>query len=338
MNIWVSRALLGTLIALIIGALLMPVWLAALLSILFYLLLEPVVSTLQARGVGRNTAIALALIPPVLLLVYGSSYALDAARGYLPEFSADLDKLQTAIITLMSELDQQLEYRAGLRLNLAEQASTVDPGSWVHPEKLLASTSWLANILLNLALVPLLAWFMLRDYRSLRDNALNLLPNHLFELGWLMYHRVSTRLQAYLQGLVLQALILASITSAGFWLIGLPSPLLLGALTGIAGLVPYLGPVLAIIAPVLVTVAGPGLDSSALLEIMIVLAVGFGFDNLVVIPFLLAGSVNLHPAVAMVAVIIAGYFGGITGMVLIIPLLGILRIVIETTYRGLSSP
>jgi len=73
------------------------------------------------------------------------------------------------------------------------------------------------------------------------------------------------------------------------------------------------------------------------MEIVLVLAVGFGFDNAVVIPFLLAGSVNLHPAVAMLAVVIAGHVGGITGMVLVIPLLGMLRIISETTWRGLQS-
>ena len=69
----------------------------------------------------------------------------------------------------------------------------------------------------------------------------------------------------------------------------------------VAGLVPYLGPLLAMLAPVLMMVAGPGLDPGTLMEIVLVLAVGFGFDNAVVIPFLLAGSVNLHPAVAMLA-------------------------------------
>ncbi len=204
-------------------------------------------------------------------------------------------------------------------------------------ERLLASTSWLANLILNLALVPPLAWFLLRDYRGWRDRALALLPNNQFELGWLMYHRVCTRLQAYLRGLALQAMILAAITATGFWLIGLPSPLLLGILTGVAGFVPYLGPLLALIAPVLMMVAGPGLDPGTMMEIILVLAVGFGFDNAVVIPFLLAGTVNLHPAVAVVAVVIAGHVGGVTGMVLVIPLLGMLRIITETTYRGLQS-
>ncbi|MFN3714047.1 MAG: AI-2E family transporter [Alcanivoracaceae bacterium] len=338
MTRWPTRLLLGLLAALALGYLLKPLWLAALLCILFYLLLEPIVSQLQSSGLRKDLAIAVALLPPLLLLVYGVTHGIDLGRDYLPQLGTDLEKLQAGILTFLADTDGRLEAVFGLRLHLADQAAALNPGSWVQAERLLASTSWLANVLLNLALVPLLAWFLLRDYRSLRDRALSLLPNAQFELGWLMYHRVCTRLQAYLRGLVLQALILASITAIGFWLIGMPSPIMLGLLTGVAGLVPYLGPLLATVAPVLMLIAGPGLDPAMLMEIVLVLAIGFGFDNAVVIPFLLAGSVNLHPAVAMVAVVIAGHVGGIAAMVLVIPLLGMLRILIETTYRGLQSP
>jgi predicted PurR-regulated permease PerM len=338
MKLWLVRMTIGALVALAIGYLLMPLWIAALLCIIFYLLLEPLVGTLQAFGVRKDLAIATALLPPLMALVYGAAHLTDVGREYLPQLGTDIEQLQQGVIRTIAGFDIHLESLLGLQLHLASQAAALDLRGWVQPERLLASTSWLANILLNLVLVPPLAWFLLRDYKRWRDQALSMLPNHQFELGWLMYHRVCTRLQAYLRGLVLQALILASITSAGFWLIGMPSPLMLGALTGVAGLVPYLGPLLAMIAPVLVMIAGSGLDPGTLLEIALVLAIGFGFDNAVVIPFLLAGSVNLHPAVAMVAVVIAGHVGGITGMVLVIPLLGMLRIITETTYRGLRSP
>jgi predicted PurR-regulated permease PerM len=339
MKIWALRMLIGALIVAAIGYLLTPLWIAALFCVLFYLLLEPLVSTLQAAGVRKDLAIAGALLPPLIGLVWGAAHLIESLRDYLPQLGSDLEQLQQGVARALAGLDSYLQSTFSMHLNLAAQAESIqlDMRGAAKAERLLASTSWLANLILNLALVPPLAWFLLRDYRGWRDRALALLPNNQFELGWLMYHRVCTRLQAYLRGLALQAMILAAITATGFWLIGLPSPLLLGILTGVAGFVPYLGPLLALIAPVLMMVAGPGLDPGTMMEIILVLAVGFGFDNAVVIPFLLAGTVNLHPAVAVVAVVIAGHVGGITGMVLVIPLLGMLRIITETTYRGLQS-
>jgi len=337
MNVWFSRLLIGGIILLAIGYLMAPLWLALLLSALLYLLLEPFVAPLQAAGVRKDLAIATVLLPPLILLVVAVAHGVNLTRDYLPQIGTDLEHLQRSVGLLLGGLDDQVEGILGMRLHLAEQSEAFNLRDWVQAERLIASTSVLGNLLLNLTLVPLLAWFMLRDYRGLRDRLLSFLPNHQFELGWLMYHRVCVRLQAYLRGLVFQALILASITAIGFWLIGLPSPLMLGALTGIAGLVPYLGPLLAMLAPVLMMIAGPGLDGGMLLEIIVVLMIGFGFDNLVVIPFLLAGSVNLHPAVALVAVIIAGNLGGIVAMVLVIPLLGMARIIVETMLGGLQS-
>ena len=337
MIIWSARALIIALALGAVGYLLSPVWLTLAVCVLLYLLLEPLTATLQALGARKDLAIAASLLPPLVLLGLAAAYAVDTARLYLPQLDGDLTRLQQGLAGLLTDLGQQWPLLAGLTSQLAEQSRDWQPGDWWQLDKVLASTSLVASLIINVLLVPPLAWFMLRDYRTLRDRLLSLLPNNQFELGWLLYQRISVRLQAYLRGLFLQALILSTLTASGFWLIGLPSPLMLGALTGIAGLIPYLGPFLALLAPVLLSLLGPGLDGQLLLEIIIVLVIGFGFDNLVVIPFLLASSVNLHPAVALLAVVVAGAIGGITAMVIVIPLLGMLRIVASTLYGGLGD-
>jgi predicted PurR-regulated permease PerM len=81
----------------------------------------------------------------------------------------------------------------------------------------------------------------------------------------------------------------------------------------------------------------PAFDPGTLWHLLLVLAVGFGFDNLVTVPFLLAGTVNLHPAVAMAAVLVAGHVGGIPAMILVIPLLGMCKIIVQTLVNGLGS-
>lgn len=337
MIIWTARALIIALAVGAIGYLLSPVWLTLAICVLLYLLLEPLTATLQALGARKDLAITASLLPPLLLLGFAGVYAIDTGRLYLPQLDGDLGRLQHGFTALLNDLGQHWPVLAGLTNQLAEQSRNWQPGNRWQLDQLLASTSLIASLVINVLLVPPLAWFMLRDYRSLRDRLLSLLPNSQFELGWLLYQRISVRLQAYLRGLFLQALILSSITAGGFWIIGLPSPLMLGVLTGVAGLIPYLGPFLALLAPVLLSLLGPGLDGQLLLEIILVLVIGFGFDNLVVIPFLLASSVNLHPAVAVLAVVIAGALGGIAAMVIVIPLLGMLRIVATTLYGGLGG-
>ena len=335
MNSGYLKVILGGLLALLLVYLIKPLWLAAILSVLLYLLLEPLNARLLAHGVPRYRAILLSLTIPMILLVWSISYGFAAASLYLPELPDDLARLQESAVSALQAIDLRIEETTSLRLHLASYISGLNPDNLVFNEQVLASTGVFATVALNIALVPLLAFFMLRDFHQLRDRTLSLLPNKQFELGWLIYHRVAVRMQAYLRGLFMQQLILGSITGFGFWLCGFPSPVLLGILTGIAGLVPYLGPLLAMIAPVVLMLTTGAFDVDNLVNAAIVLAVGFGFDNLVVIPFLIAGSVNLHPALALTAVIVAGHFGGIAAMVLIIPVLGMIRIAAESIYNGL---
>lgn len=329
------RLLLGLLVALGTFWLLAPVWGALLLSILLYLLLQPVAIRLQTRGWSDTNAILLALgLPLVSLGVLGFYLAVELGN-YLPRLSRDLESLQNGLASVLYSVEARLDDMTGIHLRLSDYSRRLDMQSWLNTEQLINSTGWIFSIGANLLLTPFLAFFMIRDYRHLRDRLLTFLPNDKVELGWLMYRRIASRLQQYLRALVMQAAILATITSIGFAIAGYPSAILLGVLTGIAGLVPYLGPFLAMIPPFLVLLTTPGFDPERLGHAAAVLITGFGFDNLVVIPFLIAGTVNLHPALALVAVLVAGHVAGIPGMVIVIPLLGVIGIIGRTLLEGL---
>lgn len=325
--------------ALGLGALyaLKPLWGALLLGTLFFLLLQPWVIRLQTRGWPAAGAITLALGLPLLGLAWLGTYLLGELSAYLPRLPEDLAQLQTTLTDMLADFEGRLRHTWGLELRLAQYTRGLDLEALLNMDQLLSSTGWVVGIALNLLLAPILAWFLLRDYRPFRDRLLARLPNPRVELGWLLYHRIAVRLQRYLRGLVMQAGILATITACGFALAGFPSALMLGLLTGVAGLVPYLGPFLAMIPPVLVLLTTPGMEPESLLHAALVILTGFGFDNLVVIPFLLAGTVNVHPALALVAVLAAGHLAGIPGMVIVIPLLGVIGIVSRTLFEGLGN-
>lgn len=327
-------------LALLLGGLyaLRPLWGALILATLLYLLLHPLVVRLRTRGWSSPLAIFVPLGVPLAALGWLSQYLAREAGNYLPHLPRDLRQLQEGLTTLLAELDRRMQLLLKLDADLAGRAGQLEIERWLDAQQLLNSSEWVAAIAINLILAPVLAFFLLRDYRRLRDQALSWLPNHRIELGWLLYRRIALRLQYYLRGLVLQASILATVTGAGFALAGFPSAVLLGLLTGVAGLVPYLGPFLALIPPTLVVLAMPAFALDSLFEAVLVIVVGFGFDNLVVIPFLLAGTVNVHPALALTAVLAAGHLAGIPGMVLIIPLLGMIGIVVATLFEGLGTP
>lgn len=159
MNGWLSRLLYAALALALLGWILSPLWLALLLSILFYLLLSPLVGTLQARGINHTRAIALSLAPALVLLVYAAIYSLNNVLAYLPQLSADMEFLQQSAMRALAQLEQHLGEAFGLRLQLADKLGAINLNDWLQTDKLLASTGTIVNIAINVALVPPLAFF-----------------------------------------------------------------------------------------------------------------------------------------------------------------------------------
>jgi predicted PurR-regulated permease PerM len=180
-----------------------------------------------------------------------------------------------------------------------------------------------------LILVPFITFFLLRDFESLRNRFLQALPNRYFELGWLMYFKVANQTEGYVRAVLIQQSILASVASIGFWIAGFQSPILLGVIAGVLGLIPYLGPALGLIPPFYLVLASEPVDFNQMIAAVAVIAVAYVIDNIFVIPFIVAKYANLHPLIALLGIIVFGNFFGILGMIAAIPLISISNIVIS---------
>jgi len=135
---------------------------------------------------------------------------------------------------------------------------------------------------------------------------------------------------------MLQSLIMAIVTSIGFAVVGLPMAIVLGLLAGIFNLIPYVGPLLGLIAPLLVALS-ISIDPQFLMATIAVILVGQLIDNLVVVPTVLARAANLHPLIAMLTIIVGGNLFGLTGMVFALPVLATARIIYIGVLQELRS-
>ncbi len=192
-------------------------------------------------------------------------------------------------------------------------------------------------ITLSMILVPFLTYFILKDYKSLRNKMMNWLPNPSFELGWLIYHRVSRQLQLYIRGVMIQSLIMASVASLGYYLIGLDIPILLGALTGLLNLIPYIGPLISMALATLVGAAMTPFDPTILLLSIGVVIMAQLVDNIVVIPSVIANAVDLHPVLVIVGVLIFGNLFGMIGVILALPALAAAKIIYANLYANIYN-
>ena len=141
----------------------------------------------------------------------------------------------------------------------------------------------------------------------------------------------------YVRGVILQQGILAIIASIGFWIAGYPFPIVLGLIVGVLGIIPYLGPILGLLPPLVITLRMDPFHLWLFVSAILVIGVAYTIDNLYVIPVTIAGPVNLHPLRVIVGIIIFGNLLGIPGMVIAILLMAVVKILYTELFSGLES-
>ncbi|MFV1992662.1 MAG: AI-2E family transporter [Acidiferrobacterales bacterium] len=345
MNQWLTRpelkaSLLFVMLVvtiIFIGWLLQVILIPLLVAIVFYVLTEPLVSNLQRQGWNRSLIIALLLIITAGIFVWIIVVVIPPLADQFELLRARLPQAWERLSELLNDAQVWIQAKFKIEFDQFQLLSQVTKGFRVLSTSSLAIISgWLANLAFWLLLIPAITFFLLRDYRTLRNALIGTLPNNIFERGLTIYHRVTSQLQRYVRGVLLQSLIMSLVTGTGFFLIGIPMAAPLGLAAGALNLIPYLGPFMALVPPVLVALS-IGATTDTMILIVLVMIIAQINDNFLVIPTILARAANLHPLVALIGVIVGGNFFGFAGMILALPVLATARIVFSGLLAGCSQ-
>jgi putative permease len=318
--------------------LLSSVLIPVIISFTLYAIFEPATLYLVRNNINHSLAI-------VIVLVFLVFFSLIAIGFALPQLVEQIGLLQAKLPSIFSKLEgfltqysTEFSDKIGADLDVSDMIiSTLSQSSSLGQSLLLNISNKLLGVTIVLLLVPFLTYYLLKDFRSVRNRMMNWLPNTSFELGWLIYHRVSQQLQAYTRGVMIQSITMSLVCMIGFSLIGLDIPILLGAITGILNLVPYVGPVISILLSLLVASAMTPFDPSLLYLGVLVIIMAQVIDNVVVIPAVIANAVNLHPVQVILGIIIFGSLFGTIGVVLAIPAIATAKIIFNNLYADILN-
>ena len=177
-----------------------------------------------------------------------------------------------------------------------------------------------------LILVPILAFFFLKDGDEFRRSALLALPLGVRRPGYELFKEINTTLAAYIRAQLLACLLVGSTCGVGFAVLGVPYAVLLGVLAGVLEFVPLIGPLLvAAVAALLAALHGPLLA----LWVCIFLGVLRIIEDYVVYLRLILHGVHLHPLAVIIAVLAGLELGGVAGIFLAVPFVATASV----TYR-----
>jgi predicted PurR-regulated permease PerM len=176
-----------------------------------------------------------------------------------------------------------------------------------------------------LVLIPILSFFLLKDADSFRRSALAMLPRG--RLRWRgdeFFEDINHTLAAYIRAQLTACFIIGAVCSIGFYLIGLPSPLVLGLLAGILEFVPLVGPLVVAILVALLALLHSGFGMTFV--VLLFLGVLRVVHDYVVYPKIIGQGIHLHPLAVILAILAGAEIAGVAGIFLAIPVIAILTV------------
>lgn len=141
-------------------------------------------------------------------------------------------------------------------------------------------------------------------------------------------YQIKTAVQSYLFGVCIQVATIATLTTIGLMIIGVPYAVLLGVITGILGLIPYLGIILACAITIFATLTGSP-DLSLIFGVIIVTVIVQIIDNNILVPLVVSSKVKINAFASIIGIFIGGMLAGIAGMFLAIPIIAILKVIFD---------
>jgi predicted PurR-regulated permease PerM len=192
---------------------------------------------------------------------------------------------------------------------------------------------YLSAFIGGLFCVLFITFFLLKDESTVSRTILLLTPQkHEGEVKDILWTS-KKMLSKYFTGLLIDILIVGVITGGSLWLFGIKNALIIGFMAGLFNLIPYVGPLITLCFALFLGISGCietgmySMISPIATKITVTLLSVNLLDSLIIQPYIFSNTVRAHPLEIFLVVLIAGTLGGITGMVVAIPVYTLIRIV-----------
>ncbi|MCE2990921.1 MAG: AI-2E family transporter [Burkholderiales bacterium] len=323
----------------VLSPILAPFLAAAILAYIF----DPLVDRMERRGLSRS----LATIVAVLLLALAVVLLLVIV---LPLFYKEVAQLTQLIQGFVEQLKNTVVPWVNAKLGTAIQ---LDASSFrTFMQENISDASGIAKrvfatvgsgglavvaVLINISLVPIVLFYLLRDWDELVARVDELVPRRYHQTVNSVASEVDAVLSEFLRGQLTVMLIMATFYVVGLWAVGLKFALPVGLITGLLVFVPYLGVALGLVLGTVAAVMQFDSVLTGLALVWAVFAVGQVVESLFVTPKFVGERIGLHPVAVIFALMAFGQLFGFFGVLLALPasaaiLVGLRHVAVR--YKG----
>lgn len=305
------------------------------ISALMAYILDPIASYLEAKGLSRSNATII-----IFLLLFATiglvGWTLLPGLFYeLFDLQQTLNLKDTAGISqkIQEFIEHNLSFINVENIDIDEKVKNII--SFLTDE-LLSILANLVSVISYIVIIPFVIFFLLKDGRKMKKAFIHIIPNRYFEMVLNVIHKIDQQLGWYLRGQFTEASVVGILSVIALWLLDVQYFIMIGVFAGLANMIPYVGPVAGMVPAIIITIMNGG-DPVKILYIVIAFSIVQLIDNIILQPMVLSKSVKLHPLIIVFVVLIGGQFFGVLGMLLAVPVAGIIKVTSSELYLGIRK-
>jgi len=296
-------------------------------------LLDPVTDRLESLKISRTFAV-LVLMAGVFSLVTGIGLLIfpllklqaEHLVSNLPNYIAIMQEWMHPLLGVVGEpekiqgiLNRELLKIGELPLKVISSITSILWGS-------VAGLFSFILFLANLVIIPVVMFYLLRDYDLINKKMLSFVPARTREQVLSLIKEIDGVLADFVRGQLMVGLIMAGLYSIGLFFCGTPMSLFIGLLAGLASLVPYLGLVFGFVPAAILTFMQTQ-DWVLVFGVAGVFAVVQGLEGMIITPRIVGEKIGLHPVAIILAVLLGAEFFGLVGVIVSVPVAAALNVI-----------
>ncbi|MGE5468874.1 MAG: AI-2E family transporter [Ignavibacteria bacterium] len=311
------------------------------LALIIYYILYPAAQYLVYRGMSREAAAGWNIALFLAAVAAAGAVAVPQIGSHVVDIESSVEPYVAGGLRLVEHSLEALEgsWSVLADAHIAESArqkfEASRGGAAEHVEALVTGVAvWTPSLLL----APFLAFYFLKDGLRFKRFLARAVPNAFFERTLYLLHEVDRTLRAYFTGLMKLTVLDTLTLAAGLWLLGLPNPLALGLICAVLAWIPYIGSILGGLIVVLVAATDFPDQPSMAYWAVVLFVVARLLDDFVYMPLTVGKSLHMHPLVTVLMIFAGGAVAGIPGLMLVLPVLGVVAVCGETVGKVVTDP
>lgn len=305
-------------------AVLAPFFIAMIISYV----LNPIVTMLSDRKMPRTVAVLLIYAVFCGSLVVVLMNVIPMFVEQLQELNEHAPELTVRAKNLVDDLNNSM---------LPDSVQTGINNSIYKIEKKLSESVFdlvnnigaMVNVLFVLFIIPFLSFYILKDFEVFERTVITYVPKSHRQHTVRLLKDIDAALGSYIRGQFLVCLIVGVLAYIGYWIIGMPYPLLLAAVVAVTNVIPYLGPFFGA-APALLMAAT--ISVKMMILVVVVNTVCQILESNVVSPQVVGRTLHMHPLSIILALLVGGELAGIAGMILAVPIFAALKVIVQHIF------